>query len=197
MLRKYFIAGLLVWLPLVVTVWVLEFLVNLIGGWVALLPNAYQPDSLIGMHIPGLAVIVALGVVLITGMLMRNLLGHKLVVFWEELLAKIPLVRSIYGAVKQMLHTFFSGSGESFRKVLLVEYPRQGMWTIAFQTGSGFKEGNEKLGEDLISVFVPTTPNPTAGFLLVLPRGQVMELKMSVDEALKMIISLGVMTPKN
>ncbi len=197
MLRRYFIAGLLVWLPVVVTVFIIKFLVDLIDKSLSLLPAAYRPDVVFGFHIPGLGVIFTLICIFVTGLLVTNFLGDRLVNFGERLVNRIPLVRSIYNAVKQVVHTLFNQSGESFRKVLLIEYPRKGMWTIGFQTGSGIPEIEEKTGEEMVTVFLPTTPNPTSGFILLVPRRDARELDVSIDEGLRMVISLGVVSPQN
>lgn len=194
-MRRYLIAGLLVWLPLGVTVLVVKVLVDIMDRSLLLLPPAFRPDALIGFHIPGLGVVLSVLVVLVTGMLVANLLGRRLVGLWENLLTHIPLVRSVYSGAKQVAETLFAGEGQSFRKVLLVEYPRKGIWSLAFQTGSGAEEVNARTGEDLVTVFVPTTPNPTSGFIIMVPRAEVQELEMSVDDALKLIISLGVVKP--
>lgn len=195
MLRRYFIAGLLVLLPIWVTLLIIKFVVNLVDSSLSLLPAGSNPDVILGVHIPGLGIIFAIALVFLTGMLVTNFIGTWFLNLWESLLARIPLVRSIYMGVKQVLSSLFSSSSESFRKVVLVEYPRKDVWTIAFQTGSGFTRPDDPQKEELLTVFVPTTPNPTAGFLLMVPRAQVVELKMTIDEALKYIISLGVVLP--
>ena len=160
------------------------------------LPEAYQPDTLLGMHIPGLGIVISLFIVVITGVGVTNYFGHRLVGFGESILDRIPLVRSIYKAVKQVLTTIFSSGSQSFRKVLLVEYPRKGLWSIAFQTGTSNEEVKQKSGQDLVTVFIPTTPNPTSGFLILVPLADAIELEMPVDVALKMVISLGVVQPE-
>ena len=195
-LRKYLIAGILVWLPLGVTVLVVKLFVDLMDRTLLLIPPQYTPEALLGFSIPGLGVLLSVLIILFTGMIAANLLGGKLVALWESILARIPLVRSIYSAVKQLTETLFSPSGQSFRKVLLVEYPRKGAWTLAFQTGTDAGEAQQKTGEDIINIYVPTTPNPTSGFFLMIPRRDVIELDMSVDEGLRMIISMGVVVPK-
>lgn len=195
MLRRYFFAGLLVLLPIWVTLLIIKFMVSLVDQSLSLLPQETQPYVLLGVHIPGLGLIFALVIVLLTGMLVTNFIGKWFLGLWEGLLAKIPLVRSIYTAVKQVLNTMFAPGGESFRKVLLVEYPRKGCWTVAFQTGSGLTLPEGVSQTDYLTVFVPTTPNPTAGFLLLVPKNEAIELKMSIDQALKYVISLGVVLP--
>lgn len=194
-LRRYLIAGLLLWLPLGVTVLVIRLLVGTMDQTLLLLPERLRPDALFGFQIPGLGLVLAVSVVLLTGMLVANLFGRRLLTLWERLLSRIPLVRSIYMAVKQLAETMFSGGGQSFRKVLLIEYPRRGLWTLAFQTGPGVGEAQQKTGREVVNVYVPTTPNPTSGFFLMVPREDVVELDMSVDDGLKMIISMGVVVP--
>ncbi len=194
--RRYLIAGLLVWVPLGVTVLVIKLLVDVMDRTLLLIPIAYRPETLIGMHIPGLGVILSVIVVLTTGVIVANLFGRQLVTAWESLLGRIPLVRSIYNGVKQVVETVFSSGGQSFRKVMMIEYPRKGIYTLAFQTGATVGEVQAKTGDEVVTVFVPTTPNPTSGFILMVPRKDVIELDMSVDEGLKMIISLGMVTPE-
>ncbi|WP_126453604.1 DUF502 domain-containing protein [Sulfuriflexus mobilis] len=200
MIRRYLIAGLLVWLPLGVTLLVFKLLVGLVENLLELVPPAYHPEALLGLEIPYLNVILALVamfiVVVVTGLLAANLFGRQLVAMWESLLGRIPLVRPIYQGAKQIAETVFSSSGKSFRKVLLIEYPRKGLYTLAFQTGSSAGEVQERTGEEVTTVFIPTTPNPTSGFIILVPTKDVVELEMSVDEALKMIISLGMVEPK-
>ena len=195
-LRRYLIAGLLVWLPIGVTVLVVKLLVDLMDQTLVVLPEAYRPDRLLGFHIPGLGVVLSVLVVLSTGVVMAHFFGQQLLAAWEAILNRIPLVRSIYSSVKQLSATLLSSGGQSFRKVLLIEYPRKGLWTLAFQTGTDIGEAQAKTGEDVINIYVPTTPNPTSGFFLMVPRRDVVELDMSIDEGLKMIISMGVVVPK-
>lgn len=195
-LRRYFISGLLIWLPIWITILALKFLVDILGATLILLPVKYQPDALFGVHIPGIGVIITLGVILLTGFLVANFIGRQLVVVWDSFIGRIPLVRTIYMGVKQVLHTLFTPGGQSFRKVLLVEYPRAGMWSLAFQTGDGTPEVSKVLdGEAMVSIFIPTTPNPTSGFLMMIARKHVIEMNMSVEQALKFVISLGVVQP--
>jgi uncharacterized membrane protein len=194
-LRRYLIAGLLVWLPIGVTVLVVKLLVDLMDQTLVVLPEAYRPDHLLGFHVPGLGVVLSVLVVLSTGVVMAHFFGQQLLGAWEAILRRIPLVRSIYSGVKQLSETLLSSGGQSFRKVLLIEYPRKGLWTLAFQTGVEVGEAQAKTGEEVINVYVPTTPNPTSGFFLMVPRGDAVELEMSVDEGLKMIISMGVVVP--
>ena len=194
-LRSYLLAGLVVWLPIIVTFVILRFIVELLDQTMALLPAAYQPERLIGFHLPGLGVLLSLVVLIATGLIATNFLGQRLVGWSESILERIPLVRSVYNAAKQVINAIFATNGQAFRKVLLVEYPRKDMWSLAFQTGIATEEVNHHTGSEMVSIFVPTTPNPTSGFLMVIPRTDVIELSMTVDEALKFIISLGVMKP--
>ncbi len=194
-MKRYLIAGLLVWVPLGVTAMVINFVVGLMDKTLLWLPAAYRPDNLLGFHIPGLGVVMSVIIVFSTGIIVANLFGRTLVQLWEKMLARIPLVRTIYASVKQILETVFS-SGQSFRKVLLVEYPRKGLWTLAFQSSTTQGEAQAKTSQEVINVFIPTTPNPTSGFFIMVPRVDVIELDMNVDDGLKMIISAGVMVPE-
>ena len=190
-LRRYLIAGLLVWLPIVVTVLILKFLVDIVDQTLLLLPETVHPNTLIGFRIPGFGFLLSGVVLLVTGMVVTNLLGSSMVKLWEGLLARIPVVRAIYSASKQLTETLFSGSGKSFRKVVLVRYPHPGMWALAFLTGDGVHEANAKTGRDLVNIFVPTTPNPTSGFFLMVARKDMIELDMPVDVGIKLILSAG------
>lgn len=196
LLRRYLIAGLLIWVPLVITVLVIRALVGFMDQSLLLLPQQWRPESLFGYPIPGLGLVLTATVVFLTGLFAANLFGRRLVEAWEALLARIPLVRSIYSAVKQVAETILTTNGEAFRKVLLIEYPRSGIWTLAFQTGTASGEVQRRTAEEVITVFVPTTPNPTSGFIMMIPRNEVLELSMSVEDALKMIVSLGVVAPR-
>jgi len=193
--KKYIITGLLIWIPLVITIWVLKLVVDTLDQTLHLLPPALRTESWLGVHVPGLGVILTLLIVLGTGMLTANFVGAKLVHWWHEILHRIPVVSSIYSSVKQVSDTLFSSSGQAFRKAVLVQWPREGMWTIAFLTGVPGGDVVNHLPGDYVSVYVPTTPNPTGGYFVMLPRTGVIELNMSVDEALKYIISMGVVSP--
>ncbi|HSW92918.1 MAG TPA: DUF502 domain-containing protein [Gammaproteobacteria bacterium] len=198
LLRRYFISGLLVWLPVWVTILAIKFLVDILSYTLLLLPKHYQPDALLGVHIPGIGVVITLLVIFLTGLLVTNLLGRQLVAMGDRVIARIPIVRTVYLGVKQIAQTLFTPGGQSFRKVFLVEYPRAGSWTIAFQTGDAAPEISQRFqAEQMLTVYVPTTPNPTSGFLLMIPRKDAVELNMSVDQALKFVISLGVVQPVN
>ena len=195
--KRYLVAGLLVWLPVWATAVVIRFIVELLDKSVALLPTAYQPITLVGFNLPGIGIILTFLLLLLSGMLVTNFLGEKLVHLGEKIVNHIPLVGSIYQAVKQVAETVFSNSSQSFRKVLLVEYPRKGLWSIAFLTSNTGDRLEGSIGNNKISIFIPTTPNPTSGFLMFVDESDVVELDISVDDALKMIISLGVMQPKS
>ena len=196
-MKKHLITGLLIWVPLVITVWVLSFLVGTLDQTLLLLPDDWHPRAWLGFNIPGLGVLLTLAVVLLTGMLGANIIGQRLVTTWESLLSRIPVVKSLYSSVKQVSDTLFSSSGNAFRTAVLVQFPRQGSWTIAFMTGVPGGDVKNHLVGDYISVYVPTTPNPTSGFFLMVPRTDAIELDMSVDAALKYIISMGVVAPEH
>lgn len=196
-MRKYFVTGLLILVPLAITLWVLNLIVSTMDKSLLLLPMAWRPEALFGFAIPGLGTILTLLIIFLTGLATRNFIGKKVVAIWDAVLRRIPVFNVIYSSVKQVSDTLFSSSGNAFRKALLVQYPRQGSWTIAFMTGvPGGDVRNHLLG-DYVSVYVPTTPNPTSGFFLMVPRADAIELDMSVDEALKYIVSMGVVTPDN
>jgi len=194
-LRRYFVAGLLVWLPLVATYVVLSFSIRLIDRSLLLLPPSLRPENLIGFKIPGLGVILTILLVLITGLIVANFFGKKLVGAWESLLSRIPLVRSVYGAVKQITASLFADASQSFREVVLVEYPRKGLWMLAFVTGDTPKHFKQMAGLDLINIYVPTTPNPTSGFYIMVPPEDIKRLDVPVEVGLKMILSAGVVNP--
>ncbi len=202
-IKKYLLTGLLVWLPLAITIWVLLWLMGLLDGiFLALLiaVQAVSPESMASFwerfkHIPGLGVVLVFSGLLVTGALVSNVAGRWWLVQVDRFLTRIPVFKSIYNAVKKVSDTLFSSNGNAFRKALLVQYPRAGSWTIAFQTGNPNGEVAAHLGTDLVSVYVPTTPNPTSGFFLMLPRADVIELRMSVDEALTYVISMGSVAP--
>jgi uncharacterized membrane protein len=189
------VTGLLVWIPLGATILVFKLLLDLMDRLLLLIPAAYRPEVLLGFDIPGLGLILAIIVLLLTGIFVANLLGRRLVETYERILNRIPLVRSVYGAVKHFAEVVFSPGGASFKKVLLIEYPRHGLYSLCFQTSDSAREVQDKTGEEILTVFLPTTPNPTSGFMLFVPRKDAVELDMAVDDALKMIISLGVVVP--
>lgn len=194
-LRKWLFSGLLVLAPLIITIWVLEWVVSTLDTTLKILPRAWQPDQLLGLHIPGLGVIFALLVVLLIGSMASNIIGNQLVGWWHALLHRIPVVRSIYSGVKQVSDTLFSEKGNAFRKAVLVQWPHEDMWTIAFVTGAPSGELVKHLPGDYLSLYVPTTPNPTGGYFVMLKRSDCIELDMNVDEALTYVISMGVIVP--
>ena len=202
-LRKYLVAGLLVWLPLAITIWVLAQVLDVVNGvfgsllaaLALVLPASVRDGVLELRHVPGLGVVILACGLLATGVLVANIFGQWLLTQWDRLMSHIPIVKSIYSSVKQVSDTLFSSSGQAFREAVLVQYPRQGCWTIAFVTGRPGGEVATHLHDDYLSLYVPTTPNPTSGFFLMVPRADVKPLAMSVDEALKYIISMGVVSP--
>lgn len=194
-MRKYFVTGLLILVPLVITVWVISMIVGTLDQSLLLLPPAWRPEALVGFHVPLLGTIFTLLIIFVTGLVTRNFIGNQVVLAWERILTRIPVVNSIYSSVKQVSDTLLSSSGNAFRTAVLVEYPRQGSWTIAFVTGVPGGDVANHLADDFISLYVPTTPNPTSGFFLMVPRAQTIELAMTVDEALKYIVSMGVVAP--
>jgi uncharacterized membrane protein len=190
-MRKYFITGLLVLVPLAITAWVLNLVIGTLDQSLVLVPKEWQPHT----HIPGLGAIITLAIVFLTGLLTNNLVGKWVVRMWERVLHRIPVVNSIYGSVKQVSDTLFSSSGNAFRKAVLVPYPHADSYTIAFLTGVPGGDVANHLAGDYVSVYVPTTPNPTSGFFLMMERSRTVELDMTVDEALKYIVSMGVVAP--
>jgi uncharacterized membrane protein len=195
-MKKILITGLLIWIPLAITLWVLELIVSTMDQSLLLLPPQYQPQALLGYQIPGIGALLTVLVVFITGALASNILGQRLLLFWESLLGRIPVVKTIYTGVKQVSDTLFAPGGQAFRKALLVQYPREGSWTIAFLTGRPGGDVANHLHGEYVSIYVPTTPNPTSGFFLMMRRADVIELDMSVDDALKYVISMGVVPPE-
>ena len=194
-MKKYLITGLLIWIPLVITIWVLKLIVDAADQIVLLVPEAWRPDQTVGFHIYGLGIVITVAIVLATGIFASNFFGAQLVHWWHDIVHRIPVVRSIYSSVKQISDTLFSSTGQAFRKALLVQWPVEGMWTIAFQTGTPGGDVANHLKGDYLSVYVPTTPNPTGGYFVMVARKDVVELDMSVDEALKYVISMGVVPP--
>jgi uncharacterized membrane protein len=195
-MRRYLIAGLLVWVPLGITIYVINFLVTTLDQTLLLVPPTLRPEALVGFHIPGLGVVLSFLILFVTGMIAANFFGQRLIRLWESLLGRIPVVKSIYSSVKQVSDTVLSDQGTAFRKALLVEFPRPDCWTIAFLTGAPADAVVDHLPGDHISVYVPTTPNPTGGYFVMIPKSAVRELDMSVDDALKYIISMGVVSPR-
>lgn len=195
MLRKYFITGLLIWLPLAVTLWILDIILTTLDRTLLLLPEAWRPDQLLGVHVPGFGLILSVLVILVTGVLAANIIGERLLRWWEGLLARIPIVRSIYSSVKQVSDTMLTSQGNAFRKAVLVEFPQRGQWAIGLVVGAPGPAIDRHLHGEVLTVFVPTAPNPTSGYTIIVPQSEVKELDISVDDALKFIISLGVVTP--
>jgi uncharacterized membrane protein len=194
-LRRWLLAGLLVLLPLMITIWVLNWIISTLDQTLQILPAYWQPDFLLGVHIPGFGVLLALVIVMVIGAITSNFLGRRLMYWWDSLLGRIPIVRSIYSSVKKVSDTLFSEKGNAFRKALLVQWPRPGVWTIAFLTGVPGGDVSRHLADDYLSVYVPTTPNPTGGYFVMLKRSDCIELDMTVDEALTYVISMGVVVP--
>jgi uncharacterized membrane protein len=193
------VTGLLIWVPLVITLFILTLLVDFMDQTLLLLPENFRPETLLGFRIPGLGAVLAAAVLLLTGLLVTNIVGRKLVDFWESLLNRIPLVRSVYSAAKSFAEMVLTNNTQSFKQVLLIEYPRKGIYSMGFQTaGTGsLGEIQQRTGEEVICVFVPTTPNPTSGFIMFVPKQDVMFLDMAVEDAIKMVVSLGVVVPQS
>lgn len=195
-LRRYLVAGILVWLPIGITIILLRILIGLMDRTLILVPEQFRPEAWLGFAIPGLGLVLTVLILLVTGVLAANIVGRSLVGFWERILDRIPVVRSVYSASKNFAEIVFSDSDQSFKKVLLIEYPRKGLYGLAFQTSTNLGEVQHRTGEEVVCTFVPTTPNPTSGFIIIVPKKDIIELDMEVDEALKMIISLGVVVPR-
>lgn len=194
--KKYFITGLLIWIPLVITVWVVSAIIGAMDQSLFLLPEIIHPDKLLGIHIPGVGTVLTLLVIFLTGLVTANIIGQRLVRFWESLLARIPIVKSIYYSVKQVSDTLFSGNGNAFRKVLLVRYPHGDAWSVAFQTGTPATQVSGQLPDEHVSVFIPTAPSPVNGFFFFVKKSETIELDISIDDALKYIVSMGVVPPQ-
>jgi uncharacterized membrane protein len=194
-LRRYIVAGLLVWVPLGITLFVLNVVVGIMDRTLLLLPFAYRPENLLGMKIPGLGIVLTVIVLIVTGAFAANFIGGRFVRFWEGLLNRIPLVRSVYSASKNFAEVLFTNSSQAFKQVLLIEYPRKGVYSLCFRTSTELAEIQARTADGVICVFVPTTPNPTSGFIIMVPEAETIELDMDVESALKMIVSLGVVVP--
>ena len=195
-LRRYLVAGILVWLPLGLTVLLLKFAIGLMDRSLLLVPEQYRPEELLGFDIPGLGAVLTILLLLLTGVLAANFVGRAFMGGWESLMDRIPVVRSVYSAAKNFTEIVFSDSGKAFKKVLLVQYPRKGIYSLTFQTATEMGEVQGRTGEDVVCCFVPTTPNPTSGFIIIVPKADTIELDMSVDEAAKLVMSLGVVVPQ-
>ena len=194
-LRTYLVTGLLVWLPLGITVFLVKFMVDFMDRTLLLLPVDYRPETLLGFNIPGLGIVLAVSVLLLTGVLAANFLGRKLVDVWESILQRIPLVRSVYSAAKSFAEVVLTNNTDSFKQVMLIEYPRKGLYSLCFQTSTQLGEIQSRTGEEVVCVFVPTTPNPTSGVMILVPKKDVITLDMEIEEAVKMVVSLGVVVP--
>lgn len=194
--RTYLVAGLLIWVPVMITIFIVRFLVAMSDKALLLIPSKFRPEELLGIHIPGLGFIFAVIVLLITGLIARNYFGKYIVEGWERLMSRIPIVRNIYSGARQIAETVFADNSKAFSKVCLIQYPREGVWSLCFKTSTEVGEVQARTNRNVVSVFIPTTPNPTSGFVIMLPVEDVIELDMSVDEGLRMIISLGVVVPK-
>lgn len=197
LIRRWLVAGLIVWLPIAATLIIVGFLVDLLDRTMLILPAAWRPDALLGVHIPGLGIAVSLLVVLVTGALAANFLGRQLLVWAERAVNRIPLVRSIYGGAKKLTETVFSDQQKAFREVVMLEYPRAGLWTLGFRTGEAAGEITRHTGTDMATVYVPTTPNPTSGYVVIMPESDLVRLNMSVEDALQLIISMGAVRPED
>jgi len=194
-LRTYLVTGLLVWVPLGITVFLVKFMVDFMDKTLLWLPSDFRPDAVFGFHIPGLGIVLAVSVLLLTGLLAANFLGRKLVNVWESTLQRIPLVRSVYSAAKSFAEVVLTNNTDSFKQVMLIEYPRKGLYSLCFQTSTQLGEIQSRTGEEVVCVFVPTTPNPTSGVMILVPRKDVIVLDMEIEEAVKMVVSLGVVVP--
>ena len=195
MLRRYLIAGLLIWLPLAITLWVIDFIVTTMDRTLTVLPASLHPDQVLGVHVPGLGLVMSVIILLVTGALAANIIGARMFAWWESVLVKIPIVRPIYSSVKQVSDTLFASKGQSFRKVVLIEFPNRGQWTFGFIVGAPGLAIERETAGDLITVYVPTAPNPTSGYVLMVRPGEVKELDITVDDALKFHLSMGVVAP--
>lgn len=194
-IRRYLIAGLLVWVPILITILILKFIIGILDQFITILPVSWQPNHVLGWNAPGFGLLISILVILLTGMVASNFLGSQVVEIWDRFVNRIPVVRSIYSGVKQIMETLFTPGGNAFRKVLLIEYPRKGMWSIAFQTGDTAPVISQETGQEMVTIFIPTTPNPTSGFLMMVPKNEAIVLDIPIDQALKFVISLGVVTP--
>lgn len=197
MIRRYLVAGLLVWVPLGITFLVIKFLLDLMDKLLFVLPVEWRPETLLGFTIPGFGLMLAVILLLLTGFVGANLIGRRLLRIWESFLESIPLVRTLHSSVKQILSSILSTGGHSFKKVLLIEYPRRGIWTLCFQTSTASEEVQARMDKDSIVVFVPTTPNPTSGFIIVVAEEDTRELDMDIETALKLVMSLGIVSDNN
>lgn len=195
-LRNHLIAGLLIWIPIMVTVWVIRFLSRILDQSLVLLPPPWRPEALVGQYVPGVGIILSFILLLVTGVLVRNLFGGRIVAGFEDLVRRIPVIGAVYGGAKTFSETVLTDKGKSFKQVVMVEFPRKGIFSVGFITSEELEEVQAKTEQDVVCVFVPTTPNPTTGFIVLVPREEVVRLDMTVDEAVKMLLTLGVVVPK-
>jgi len=193
--RRYILTGLIVWIPIGITFLVAKALIELLDKLLLILPEKWQPEALVGTSIPGSGLFFAFAVIFVTGFLLTNIFGRQLIAWWDRLVSHIPIISSLHSAVKQLIETFFNQESSAFKKVLMIQYPRPGLWTLAFQSNDAADEIKTKSGLDMVSIFVPTSPNPTSGFVLLVPKNDVIEMDMSVEDGLRMIMSLGVVQP--
>ena len=194
-LRNYLIAGLLIWVPVMVTVWVVRFVSSILDQSIVLLPPPWRPEALFGQYVPGFGIVLALLVLFLTGFLARDLAGEKMIEGVESLIRRIPVIGPIYGGAKTFSETVLTDKGRSFKQVVMVEFPRKGAWGIGFLMSEDWEEAHERIGADTVQVFVPTTPNPTTGFLIIVSRSEILYMDTTVDEAFKMLFTLGVIPP--
>jgi uncharacterized membrane protein len=195
-LRNHLIAGLLIWIPVMVTVWVIRFLSRILDQSLVLLPPPWRPEALVGQYVPGVGIILSFILLLVTGVVVRNLFGGRIVAGFEDLVRRIPVIGSVYGGAKTFSETVLTDKGRSFKQVVMVEFPRKGIFSVGFITSEELEEVQAKTEQDVVCVFVPTTPNPTTGFIVLVPRDEVVRLDMTVDDAFKMLLTLGVVVPK-
>ena len=195
-LRNHLIAGLLIWIPVMVTVWVIRFLSRILDQSLVLLPPTWRPEALVGQYVPGVGIILSFILLLVTGVVVRNLFGGRIVAGFEDLVRRIPVIGAVYGGAKTFSETVLTDKGKSFKQVVMVEFPRKGIFSVGFITSEELEEVQAKTEQDVVCVFVPTTPNPTTGFIVLVPRDDVVRLDMTVDDAFKMLLTLGVVVPK-
>ena len=195
-LRNYLIAGLLIWIPIMVTVWVVRFLSGILDQSLVLLPPSWRPEALVGQYVPGVGIILSFLLLVITGVVVRNLFGGQIVEGFESLVRRIPVIGAVYGGAKTFSETVLTDKGKSFKQVVMVQFPRAGIFSVGFITSEELEEVQAKTAQEVVCVFVPTTPNPTTGFLVAVPRAEIVPLDMTVDEAFKMLLTLGVVVPK-
>jgi len=194
-LRNYLIAGLMIWIPVMVTVWVVRFLSGILDQSLVLLPPSWRPEAIVGTYVPGVGIILSFILLVVTGMVVRNLFGGQIVQGFENLVRRIPVIGAVYGGAKTFSETVLTDKGKSFKQVVMVEFPRPGIYSVGFITSEELEEVQAKTAEDVVCVFVPTTPNPTTGFIVMVPRQHVVKLEMTVDEAFRMLLTLGVVQP--